>query len=311
MFENLATNNTASALLSELKNALCSEKAFLRYNRPFIFVCGGNDKKNGETTIFSVRSKFLAYAATELPDYEIVLAEAAAESADGLNQIRYNNIALFEEILADISDCVIIFPESPGSFAEVGYFAKSEEIRKKTLIVNCGDEQKDSFLNKGPIDLIDRESDFRTKVHIDFKAQVIEFDRVRTRLHERINGSNKSSKKILQKNFKEMDHRHRLHLIYKIIDIFGAISIEDLKEVILHLFGQFEFRELRDYVGILKGIKYVDIYEADGSLVVKNNNAVHPLVELRNIDENVLLLKVKSYYKRIRPQLFQVKEFVL
>ena len=78
------------------------------------------------------------------------------------------NLAKFEEILANISDCIIIFPESAGSFAETGYFSKTN-IKNRTLIVNCSNEQGESFLNLGPIDLVSKASIFGQTVLLNSK----------------------------------------------------------------------------------------------------------------------------------------------
>ena len=74
-----------------------------------------------------------------MPSYmrsEVFLAEAAATDVLEYHRPRFLNLAEFERALANIADCILIFPESPGSLSELGYFAAFDELRQKCLIVN-------------------------------------------------------------------------------------------------------------------------------------------------------------------------------
>ena len=59
----------------------------------------------------------------------------------------------YEELLADISDAIIIFTESCGSYCELGAFADDvDRLTKKMIIVNDKKyEGAQSFLTKGPL----------------------------------------------------------------------------------------------------------------------------------------------------------------
>lgn len=95
-----------------------------------------------------MRTKFVEYARDNLSHLRVFLAENAYKDLISNQRSGFRNVAEFEDIIAGISDCTIIFPESPGSFSEVGYFAKNEKIRKKLLIVNnLSLQARDSFLS--------------------------------------------------------------------------------------------------------------------------------------------------------------------
>src|SRR5579863_4643458 len=111
-------------LAGYLKPAFNREAFRVDRRRPFIFVCGGNDR-NG---ISALRQQFLTHLRGPAPTIFPVLAEKAFP-----HQLVERNLQEFETFLASTADCILIFVESPGSFAETGLFAALKEIRKKTF----------------------------------------------------------------------------------------------------------------------------------------------------------------------------------
>lgn len=62
------------------------------------------------------------------------------------------NLSLFEATLGDFVDLVVIFPDSPGSFAELGMFAVSPPMCTKLLVVIKSEYKgANSFIMRGPI----------------------------------------------------------------------------------------------------------------------------------------------------------------
>jgi hypothetical protein len=60
-----------------------------------------------------------------------------------------------ENILAESIDVILIIPESPGSFAELGAFANDDNLRKKIVCILDVKYKKDkSFINQGPVKLV-------------------------------------------------------------------------------------------------------------------------------------------------------------
>lgn len=84
---------------------------------------------------------------------------------DIFDELLYSSKAIdllsLEGLLADSVDAVVIIPESPGSFAELGAFANDEKLRKKLICVVDKKYQKDkSFVNQGPLKLVKKENSF-------------------------------------------------------------------------------------------------------------------------------------------------------
>ena len=95
---------------------------------------------------------------------------------------KTKDLLSLEGLLADSVDAVVIIPESPGSFAELGAFANDEKLRKKLICVVDKKYQKDkSFINQGPLKLVKKENSFGL-VFIDPKEVSTEIEKLVTAL---------------------------------------------------------------------------------------------------------------------------------
>jgi hypothetical protein len=116
----------AKGLLRRVAQLFKSDKAYILRDSNIVFVCGGPIADSS-----TMRSRFVKYAADELGHLRMFLAEDAEKDYITHDDPEFHNVAEFEEIIGAVSDCLIIFPESAGSFAELGYFSQSELLRKK------------------------------------------------------------------------------------------------------------------------------------------------------------------------------------
>jgi hypothetical protein len=115
----------AKDFLKRVGKLFRSDKAFILRDSNIVFVCGG--PMDGK----SMRSRFIQYADVELTHLQMFLAENAEKDYVTHDDPEFHNVAEFEEVIGAVSDCLIIFPESAGSFAELGYFCQSRELRKE------------------------------------------------------------------------------------------------------------------------------------------------------------------------------------
>lgn len=128
---------------------IVKEKIFVPLNqrKVSIFLCGGGIKDEG-----SARSK-MASIFSEYPRYEMLYPEDLFDDLLA-GQGQYSLLKL-ENILADSVDAIVIFPESPGSFAELGAFSNNESLAQKMVVLsNKKFKSKKSFINYGPYRLI-------------------------------------------------------------------------------------------------------------------------------------------------------------
>jgi hypothetical protein len=114
-----------------------------------------------------MRRQFVDWARTALPDFVVVLAESAFRETLFHDPPEFINLSKFETLVAEISDCVLIFPESAGSFAEVGYFSMVDGVSQKVLIANdLKFQAEESFANLGPISTFNETSWLRPAIHV-------------------------------------------------------------------------------------------------------------------------------------------------
>eukprot|EP01133_Synstelium_polycarpum_P018996 gene18996-22739_t len=80
-----------------------------------------------------------------------------------------HSLLALESILANSVDAIVIFPESPGSFAEIGAFSNDEKLRNKIIcFANKKFQRNKSFINYGPLRLV-KSSKSGTVAHINYE----------------------------------------------------------------------------------------------------------------------------------------------
>lgn len=116
----------------------------------FIFLCGKGFDKNIEDSYWNTnRGTIHRYMEKLLPDINIVLSEQLWE--DGFDSKI--DLLTFEEFLAEVSDAIILFVESPGSFCELGAFAYADALFSDKMIIVLDEQYRDdrSFIATGPV----------------------------------------------------------------------------------------------------------------------------------------------------------------
>ncbi|WP_206017615.1 retron St85 family effector protein [Pseudoalteromonas sp. Z9A4] len=115
-----------------------------------IFLCGADikDKKKGRSKMATI----LTENQSRIP-YELLYPESLFDDLlAGQGQL---SLLALENILADSVDAIVLLPESPGSFAELGAFSSNPKLVNKIIcIANKRYKNKRSFLNYGPNRLI-------------------------------------------------------------------------------------------------------------------------------------------------------------
>src|SRR5437867_2128987 len=111
---HLFSNAAGQQLLATLRNVFQEKRVYHRQHRFIVFVCGGRLEEN------SLRKQFIDWAEGNLPEFVCLLAEEALKDNFAGEGRTFVNLAKFELVVADVADCVLIFPESAGSYAETG-----------------------------------------------------------------------------------------------------------------------------------------------------------------------------------------------
>lgn len=118
----------------------------IRYQQYDVFLCGGaswKDHKSYRDQIRDELNKGLPECMNILYPEDLFM--------DMLNRKDYDLLTM-ETVLAQNCDVIIIVPESPGSFAELGAFVNNEETAKKVLILQQQKyKRQHSFITQGPV----------------------------------------------------------------------------------------------------------------------------------------------------------------
>lgn len=112
-----------------------------------VFICGA-DIKNPSTGRANMASILM-----EKKKFELIYPEDLFDDLLA-GQGKFSLLEL-ENILATHVDVIILFPESPGSFAELGAFSNNPDLAKKMIVVsNKKYRTNKSFINYGPYRLV-------------------------------------------------------------------------------------------------------------------------------------------------------------
>lgn len=195
----------------------------------------------------------------------------AEEIFDNIKKIderyKFLNIALIEKVAGHVVDAILIFPESVGSYCEIGYFAHSEELRNKIIVANNEKYlERGSFLKLGIIQLIQRNNLFDGNV-IGLSVSGVnsqQFKKILERVQTAFDGK-KKNKLFVFENYagksiedkEEWHYRVRFVVWYEIINHFRYISFKNARVAFKEIFEHYETDELEIYTAILLSLGIV------------------------------------------------------
>jgi hypothetical protein len=288
----LFSNEPGKQLLLSLRQVFQERRLYHRKNRFVMFVCGG---KLGEEDS-SLRKHFIAWADDNLSDFVCVMAEdALADSFAGEGR-SFVNLAKFESVIADVADCVVIFPESPGSYAEAGFFSNSKAIREKTLVINpLSLQTADSFLNLGPIDTISSFSFLKPTVLLN----ATDFSPVGQRLKERVKWPEHRERLPYQK-FGQFNFKQKLLVVFELLRLLRMASLRTLRYALRTCFGgNPQYAELKHLLRILLAAKFV---RRDGEYFRTAPGV--SLIEIEHLEIERILAQVQFFYQKYSRELY-------
>jgi len=282
-------------LLEEIRDIFQKKDVFQKREKSIAFVCGGPVSDPG-----TMRAQFLKWIRSAHPDIIAVLAEDAFRSTYFHTPPLPLNLSTFESLIAEISDCVIIFPESTGSFIEVGLFSGVKPIRSKTLIINDFDHHaKDSFANLGPIKTIDSRSFLAATIPVVLKPAPIIFDAVSERLL-RVDQRRRRTRFNFAE-FRRLDRLSRFVVVFEMIRILRIVSVEGLWHAIKIGFGKVSKNELKLLLSIHMGADWIE--PVDDYFRVTAKSA--PLLEYDRTPIDDLSARIMFYHQRHNTRVFR------
>jgi hypothetical protein len=292
----LFSNAAGEQLLGSLRKIFQNKRIYYRKDRFIMFVCGGRF----DEAAVSLRKGFIEWASRNLPQFVCLMAEDALKDSFAGEGRKFVNLSNFESILADVADCVVIFPESPGSFAEVGFFANSK-ISEKTLVVNPLLLQAvESFLNLGPIDTIGSVSFLKPTILIDAQG-VPDFTPIGQRLRERVKWP-EHRERLPYQTFGQFNFKQKLLVVFEVLRLLRLADLATLRQVLQACFnGNPRYQELKHLLMILLAAKFIR-RDAESEYFT-TIPGVH-LIEIEHLEVEKISAQVLFFYQRYSKELY-------
>lgn len=249
----IVKSNTAFDLPREkLKQYFSRADLFFSRDTHLCFVCGAAGDIIPDTGHSSLRAMFIDHVA-QRGDSKIVCVRAETAATELLRQIdeRGQNISTFEKTIAETVDSVLIFPESPGSFAELGYFSAHDAIARKTLVAVRTQHQANSFITLGPVHAISRVSLFAPSPIALGDPPAAQMPQIAERLLGDTLTKRTYRQRFEKQTWKGYDSRHQLAILDEIIDLVGATTETDLRHAVSECFGPYDVSIIRLQLAIL------------------------------------------------------------
>lgn len=210
-----------------------------------VFVCGGNEAAN-------MRRLFQRQFSDLLPDYEFFEPEFAMENYFSFGDTEPFDIADFERLVADLSIAIVLFPEAPGSFAELGYFAGQDELASKIVLALDSNHQRlGSFISLGPASKIAKRSIFGLPIQLDYTNPDFVLVSTRIKEHARLR---QRRRRFQPGTFSDLTSFELFGLCHMICEVLTVATGEDIESI---LRGMFESHvspsEIKKIISILIG----------------------------------------------------------
>jgi len=239
---------------------------------------------------------------------QCVRAETAATELLRQIEERGTNISLFEKTIAETVDSVLIFPESPGSFAELGFFSGQESIAKKTLVAVKTQYQTGSFITLGPVHLISKVSAFSPMPIVlgdDPQAQM-------GVIVERLLGESLKKRPYRHRfergAWKDFRGRAQLAVLDEIIDLAGALTEPDLLNLVSEIFGSYDVSTIRLQLALLVATDRVTRNDEGDIFSLRRDR---PFIDTSSNERIALKAKWREFYEEFMPEAIAEHEAML
>ncbi len=195
----------------------------------------------------------------------------------------YDNLLTFERDACHLARAVILFPESPGSFAELGALAVDDSIIDRLVVVVqkqfLESSMRKSFLNLGPLKRVEERKrrcviaaeDARSMSGDDFDA-IVEF------LDERVPVGHRTEK------LRPESPTHRLLLLADLVNLLMVAKEAELMAALKHFGVEVESKEffrmtrLLDFFGFIR----IEVRGAE-EFFVHRKDSVGPWVDYQGL----------------------------
>lgn len=236
----------------KLRGPVLGGSLVLKADSVFIFTCGAASSE--ETGMVSAREKVMGYAQKHIKDFQFFEAESIFQK---LGDKRKKDLLSLEKELADFSDCILIFLESPGAQSELGAFAMYDDLAEITLAVNKEEyESERSFITDGPIEKVNKTSKFGEAIYTEFDSILTSMYDIEKRLSSI---KRKRGKSIEGKKFEELKKENpkvKMLLISDIVSLYSPIYYSELVKVLSSIFKSDSNFDVKTDIAFLEAVGF-------------------------------------------------------
>lgn len=187
-----------------------------------IFLCGGHGSPRRERIGLYLRK-----------NHSGILTFHADEVWSLISALSDLNALEMEAELADLADMVLIVVESPGTFAELGAFSLSKELRTKLLpVIDTKYRLAESFVNTGPVRWIDKDSSFAPSLWTDY-SRILE---IAKELDERLTRLPKPTEARIPDL--SLSPKHLLFFLCDLVAVFGPCPLRHVEYYVKKILGK-------------------------------------------------------------------------
>ena len=223
----------------------------IREHLDIIFVFGRNTESH---EIQSGRTTFLDFVKTKTKTpFKFITIETLysdlKENAFKTKGVQSEKIHLAQLELEAIKNAfsILIFPESPGSFAELGFFSANKETRQKIVVSNNLNYYSSKSYVNSLIELIHEKRDIKPLLFVSENSGEY-FDKyIDSLIEDYEDYKNEVYSKFIAKNYSNM---YPLSLIYEMVKLFPYLTYSEFSYLIKYTFNHLnlEIPNLEDYL---------------------------------------------------------------
>ncbi len=269
----------------------------------FVFICGANKNEN---EISTRRKAIIDFAKTNLPNIEFLLAEKVFEFL----KIEDNkqNLLDIEHTISDFSDFILIVLESYSAFAELGAFSKTDLLQKLIVINNSKYAHSASFINLGPINLIQSQPSKDRVILYPMGHSVTEPDPIASTfspLSKILTSKTLTrSKRLKIEQISDLNKISKLKVmfIHDLIYLTGHINRKSLISILESIMGRNDYKILTRYLGLLCSFEFITQRKAPtADKIIYHSNRSAPYFEYKK-DVTKIITAFRIYNQKAKPE---------
>lgn len=234
-----------------------------------IFLCGGPiDPKPGvDPSLRAIFYQHLKVAKSDLQE-RVLLAEEANKWSR--NSKHYDNLFDLENDLAYLSDVILLFVESAGSFAELGAFCQARALRNKLVAIleeGYWQQKEPSFIRDGPVAYLENleDEDHKSVLVYDWLGpeqgdgrRPLKLDRAQSAANSLLNWlTHRSKERRKETRFRKTYRGHILLLLSDLIDLGSVLQIREIRSLLDGLGISIGWKRLDRYLYLLENLDLV------------------------------------------------------